>query len=101
MSFNTTSRSQWLTITSFVPHESRTFKQNEKLLVSLGDPKLLGRQLATAAGRDALQYIDRPTFTSVRTCEMLALYWFSQGDFQRYAMFLGMLHFIHEPDLTC
>ena len=87
-------------IQSFVPHESRAFKQNERLLLSLGDPKILGRQFATAAGKDVLQRIDQPTFTSVRTCEMLAIYWFSQGDFERYAMFLGMIPFLRQPDLT-
>ena len=77
------------------------FKQNERLLLSLGDPKILGRQFATAAGRDVLQHVDRPTFTSVRTCEMLAMYWFSQGNFERYAMFFSMLLSLHQPDLTC
>ena len=59
------------------------------LLRPLGDLKNLGRRWAIRAGREVLQDIDQPSFESVQTCEVLALYWFSAGETLRNTMFSG------------
>ena len=59
------------------------------VLGPLGDLRVLGRQWALQAARTVLQDVDQPTFASVQVCEMLSLYWFSVGDFQRNSMFLS------------
>ena len=55
----------------------------------LGDLKDLGRRWAICAGREVLRDIDQPSFESVQTCEVLALYWFSAGETLRNTMFSG------------
>lgn len=88
-----------LIIISFLPETSPIYRQNARLLRPLGDLKQLGRRWALCAGRNILQDIDQPTFTGVQVCEMLALYWFSEGDSQRHAMFLSKkTHSYREAD---
>jgi hypothetical protein len=64
-------------------------KQNLKCFQLLGDLRVAGREWAVRAGKEVLQDIDQPSFESVQTCEMLALYWFSAGEPQRNTMFSG------------
>jgi hypothetical protein len=74
---------------SFLPETSLLYHQNQRLLTPLGDLKALGHRWALEAGRTVLQDIDQPKFTGAQVCEILALYWFSQGEFQRHTMFLS------------
>lgn len=74
---------------SFLPRESTVVTRHADILLPLGDLRVLGRQYALHAGRIVLQDVDQPTFESVQTCEMLSLYWFSAGDYQRNTMFLS------------
>jgi hypothetical protein len=70
------------------PLTSRDRRQNA-VLRSLGDLRTASRQWALEAGRTALQHMDQPTLYMIQTCQMLSLYWFSQGDSRRNDMFSG------------
>lgn len=74
---------------SFLPETSPLYRDNASLLRPLGDLQALARRWALRAGRTILQVIDQPTFMSVQVCEMLAMYWFSQGEYRRHTMFLS------------
>ena len=88
-------------VSSFLPQTSAITRQNANLLQPLGDLRALGRQWAIQAGKEVLQDIDQPSFESVQTCEMLALYWFSAGETQRNTMFSGENSMSQKPGGNC
>lgn len=78
-----------LIISSFLTPSSKVLQENLDLIRPLGDMRSLGRQWAIHAGKQVLQDIDQPTFESVGTTQMLAIYWFHAGEWQRNTMFSG------------
>lgn len=78
------------TLIRFLIPSSERLKHNGEHLSHLGDLQCRGRSWALHAGKKVLQSVDEPDFASIQTCEVLSLYWFSQGDSQRNTMFCGM-----------
>lgn len=72
-----------LTIASFITPKSSILRRNQNLLRPLGDVRKIGQEWATRAGDEALRAIDRPTLSTVRTCKLLQLFWFSRGESSR------------------
>ncbi|KIW43418.1 hypothetical protein, variant [Exophiala oligosperma] len=81
-----------LIISSFLTPSSKVLQENLDLIRPLGDMRSLGRQWAIHAGKQVLQDIDQPTFESVGTTQMLAIYWFHAGEWQRNTMFSGIAY---------
>lgn len=76
---------------SFLESSSSFAEDNAPLLKSFSNLEAMARSWAIAAGREVLQYIDKPNFHALRTCQILTTYWFSVGDSQRNTMFSGAL----------
>ncbi|KIW11569.1 hypothetical protein PV08_10870 [Exophiala spinifera] len=89
MTFILARRGFGLIICSFLTPSSKIFQDNLDLVRPFNDMRGLGRQWAIRAGKEVLQDIDQPTFESVQTTEMLTLYWFHAGEWQRNTMFSG------------
>lgn len=62
---------------------------NAPLLRPLGNLQASAKSWAIEAGKEVLQTIDKPTFHAIRTCQILAMYWFGVGDSERNTMFSG------------
>lgn len=77
---------------SFLSTNSILGRRHAVELRPLSDLKEAGRQWAMRAGREALMTIDQPTLAGAQTCQVLALYWFSQGDSRRNTMFSGIAY---------
>ncbi|OAA66929.1 Transcription factor [Niveomyces insectorum RCEF 264] len=80
------------TATIFLKPPSPTWKRHRQELGRLGDVGETGRLWAQVAGREALQTIDTPCLANIRTCQMIALYWFSAGQSVKNTMFSGIAY---------